>query len=58
MTDVFHFVTEGIKVALDQARDAAHGKDVRIGGGAAVIRQYLQAPPRWTNCCARASFIP
>ena len=40
---VFHFVTAGIEAALDQARSAARGKDVRIGGGAATIRQYLQA---------------
>ena len=40
---VFHFVAEGIEAALDQARAAARGKDVRIGGGAATIRQYLQA---------------
>ena len=40
---VFHFVTEGIEAALEQARAAARGKDVRIGGGAATIRQYLQA---------------
>jgi dihydrofolate reductase len=40
---VFHFVTEGIEAALDQARAAARGKDVRIGGGAATIRQYLRA---------------
>src|SRR6476660_18777 len=40
---VFHFVTGGIEAALDQARSAARGKDVRIGGGAATIRQYLQA---------------
>jgi dihydrofolate reductase len=40
---VFHFVTEGIAVALDRARAAAEGKDIRIGGGAATIRQYLQA---------------
>ena len=39
---VFHFVTEGIEAALDQARAAARGKDVRIGGGAATIRQYLK----------------
>lgn len=37
-----HFVTDGIRVALERARDAAHGKDVRIGGGAATIRQYLR----------------
>jgi dihydrofolate reductase len=40
---VFHFVTEGIEAALTQARAAANGKDVRIGGGAATIRQFLQA---------------
>ena len=40
---VFHFVTQGIEAALDEARAAAQGKDVRIGGGAATIRQYLQA---------------
>ena len=40
---VFHFVTEGIEAALDQARAAARDKDVRIGGGAATIRRYLKA---------------
>lgn len=40
---VFHFVTEGIEAALDRARAAAQRKDVRVGGGAATIRQYLQA---------------
>jgi dihydrofolate reductase len=40
---VFHFVTEGIETALERAREAANGKDVRIGGGASTIRQYLQA---------------
>lgn len=39
---VFHFVTGGIHEALDRAREAAGGKDVRIGGGAATIRQYLR----------------
>jgi dihydrofolate reductase len=39
----FHFVTEGIEAALDRAVKAAAGKDVRIGGGSATIRQYLQA---------------
>lgn len=38
----FHFVTEGIHEALDRARKAAAGKDVRIGGGANTIRQYLR----------------
>ncbi|HEU4851450.1 MAG TPA: dihydrofolate reductase family protein [Telluria sp.] len=37
----FHFVTGGIREALDRAREAAAGKDVRIGGGANTIRQYL-----------------
>jgi dihydrofolate reductase len=39
----FHFVTEGIEAALRRARDAAGGKDIRVGGGVATIRQYLQA---------------
>ena len=39
----FHFVTGGIREALDQAKDAAGGGDVRLGGGAATIRQYLEA---------------
>jgi len=39
----FHFVTEGIHVALARAREAAQGRDVRLGGGVATIRQYLQA---------------
>jgi len=38
---VFHFVTDGIHSALEQARDAAGGKDVRIGGGASTVRQFL-----------------
>jgi dihydrofolate reductase len=40
---VFHFITDGPEAALDRARAAARGKDVRIGGGAATIRQYLKA---------------
>jgi dihydrofolate reductase len=40
---VFHFVTGGIHVALKQATEAANGKDVRLGGGVASIRQYLEA---------------
>lgn len=39
----FHFVTGGIHEALDRARKAAGGMDVRIGGGASVIQQYLRA---------------
>ena len=40
---VFRFVTDGIHAALDQARDAADGRDIRLGGGVSTIRQYLQA---------------
>ncbi|SRR5579863_473368 len=39
----FHFVTEGIQVALDRAREAAKGKDVRLGGGVATIQEYMRA---------------
>jgi dihydrofolate reductase len=39
---VFHFVTDGIHAALKRAMDAAGGRDVRVGGGVATIRQYLQ----------------
>lgn len=39
----FHFVTDGIENALERAREAAGGKDVRLGGGASVVRQYLRA---------------
>ncbi len=38
---VFHFVTDGMAAALDCAREAAKGQDVRLGGGVATIRQYL-----------------
>ena len=38
----FHFVTGGIHEALDRARKAANGMDVRIGGGPNVIQQYLR----------------
>ena len=40
---VFHFVSDGIEAALAEARQAAKGKDIRIGGGAETIRQYLRA---------------
>lgn len=40
---VFHFVTDGIHAALERARAAAGQQDIRIGGGASTIRQYLQA---------------
>src|SRR5688500_198913 len=39
----FHFVTEGIEEALRRAKQAAGGKDVRLGGGTETIRQYLRA---------------
>lgn len=38
----FHFVTEGPVVALERAREAAQGRDVRLGGGVNVIQQYLR----------------
>src|SRR6266849_5361887 len=40
---VFHFVTEGIHAALEQATAAAGGGDIRLGGGVSTIRQYLRA---------------
>lgn len=40
---VFHFITDGIDSALDKARKAANGKDIRIGGGVSTIRQFLKA---------------
>jgi dihydrofolate reductase len=40
---VFHFVTDGIQSALRQAKAAAAGRDVRLGGGVATIREYLRA---------------
>ena len=39
----FHFVTDGIQAALERATEAANGKDIRVGGGVATIRQYLRA---------------
>lgn len=39
----FHFVSDGIRAALDRARAAAGGRDVRLGGGVATLRQYLEA---------------
>lgn len=39
----FHFVTGGIHEALERAKVAANGKDVRVGGGVETIRQYLRA---------------
>lgn len=40
---VFYFVTDGIESAMEKAKKAANGKDIRIGGGVSTIRQYLQA---------------
>lgn len=39
----FHFVTDGIAAALERARAAAGGKDVRVGGGVETVRQYVRA---------------
>jgi dihydrofolate reductase len=39
----FHFVTDGIEAALERARAAAGDRDVRLGGGASTVRQYLRA---------------
>jgi dihydrofolate reductase len=39
----FHFITDGVHAALERARETANGQDVRLGGGVATIRQYLQA---------------
>ncbi|HEX6311216.1 MAG TPA: dihydrofolate reductase family protein [Acidimicrobiia bacterium] len=39
----FHFVTDGIEAALERAFEAANGEDVRLGGGAATIQEYLRA---------------
>jgi dihydrofolate reductase len=39
----FNFITEGLESALEKAKEAAKGQDVRIGGGVSVIRQCLTA---------------
>jgi len=39
----FYFVTDGIAAALERARAAAGARDVKIGGGVATVRQYLEA---------------
>jgi dihydrofolate reductase len=39
----FHFVTDGIESALEQARAAAGEKDVSVGGGASAVQQFLSA---------------
>jgi dihydrofolate reductase len=40
---VFHFITDGIQAAHERAIGSADGKDIRLGGGVATIRQYLRA---------------
>src|SRR6185503_12563564 len=40
---IFHFVNDGIHAVLERAKRSAKGKDVRIGGGVDIIRQYLTA---------------
>jgi len=40
---VFHFVTDGLQAAVDRAREAARGLNVRLGGGVSTIRQALHA---------------
>jgi dihydrofolate reductase len=40
---IFHFVTDGIHAALERARAAANGQDVRLGGGVQTVREYLAA---------------
>jgi len=39
----FYFVHDGIEAALEQAFNAADGNDVRVGGGASTVQQYLRA---------------
>jgi dihydrofolate reductase len=39
----FHFVTDGIESALEQARAAAGGREISLGGGASTAQQYLAA---------------
>jgi dihydrofolate reductase len=39
----FRFVTDGIESALEQAKVAAGGRDIRLGGGVSTVRQYLKA---------------
>ena len=40
---VFHFVSDPIETVLERAKDAAKGRDVRLGGGVDTIRQFLSA---------------
>jgi dihydrofolate reductase len=41
--NLFHFVGDGIHAALQRARHAAAGKDIRLGGGVDTVRQFLRA---------------
>jgi dihydrofolate reductase len=50
---VFHFVTGGIEEALSLAKEAAGDRDVRVGGGAATIRQYWRRGSS-TRCTSRS----
>ena len=38
----FHFVTDGIRAAVERATAAANGRDIRVGGGVATIQQFLR----------------
>lgn len=40
---VFHFITDGVASALEKAKKAANGKDIRIGGGVSTVHQFLEA---------------
>jgi dihydrofolate reductase len=40
---IFHFVNDGIETALDQAREAAGERDIRIAGGGTTVLEYLNA---------------
>lgn len=39
----FTFVTNGVESAMNQAREAAGGRDISIGGGAKTVQQFLAA---------------
>ena len=39
----YHFVTDGIELALERAKESANGQDVMLWGGAQIINQYLAA---------------
>ena len=54
----FHFVTDGIEVALERAVDAAGGRDVALGGGAGAVQQYLRGRARRRDGDPRRSSPP